>query len=34
MENGGIEFFIAFLEPGGNSEQNGDVQILFYFKSN
>ena len=27
MEKGRIEFENTFLEPGGNSKQNGDVQI-------
>ena len=34
MEKGGIEFMISFLAPGGNSEQKGNVQILFYINSN
>ena len=34
MEKGRIEFFILFLEPGGNSEQNGNVKIFFYVNSN
>ena len=33
MEKGCIVFAISFLEPRGNSEQNGYVQILFYINS-
>ena len=33
MEKGWIVFAISFLEPRGNSEQNGYVQILFYINS-
>ena len=31
---GRIEFSITFLEPGGNSEQNGNVRIFLYINSN
>ena len=34
MEKGRIEFSITSLDPGGNSEQNGNVQIFFYINSN
>ena len=34
MEKGPVEVSITFLEPGGNSEQNGNVQIFFYISSN
>ena len=34
MEKGRIEFSIKSLEPGGNSEPNGNVQIFFYINSN
>ena len=30
MEKGRVEFSKTFLELGGNSEQNGNVQIFFY----
>jgi hypothetical protein len=33
MEKGWIVFAISFLEPRGNSEQNGYVLILFYINS-
>ena len=29
-----IGFAISFLEPGGNSEQSGDVQTFVYINSN
>ena len=32
MEKGRIEFAISILEPGGNSEQNGNVQIFVYIR--
>ena len=32
MEKGRIEFSIKSLEPGGNSEPNGNVQIFFLHK--
>ena len=34
MTKGWINFAISFLEPRGNSDQNGDVQIFFYINSN
>ena len=34
MENGRIKFSISFLESGGNSVQNGNVQIFFQINSN
>ena len=30
MQKGRIEFTISFLEPGENSELNGNVQIFVY----
>ena len=30
MEKGRIEFSLTSLEPGGNSETNGNVQIFCY----
>ena len=33
MEKGRIEFLIALLEPGGNSEPNGNVQMFLYVNS-
>ena len=34
MEKGRIEFSIISLEPGGNSEPNGNVKIFFYINAN
>ena len=34
MKNGSIEFSISFLEPNGNSVQNGTVQLFCYINSN
>ena len=34
MEKGRIDFSISFLEPVGNSEQYGNVQIFVYINSN
>ena len=34
MEKGRFEFAISFLEPGRNSEQNGNVQLFFIIHSN
>ena len=34
MEKGRIEFSIKSLEPGGNSEPNGYVQVFFSINSN
>ena len=34
MEKGRIEFLITSLEPGGNSEPIGNVQIFFYINLN
>ena len=31
MEKGRIEFATSFLEPGGNSEQSGNIQIFAIF---
>ena len=33
MEKDRIEFSITSLEPGGNSEPNGNVQIFFYINT-
>ena len=33
MEKGWIVFAISFLEPRGNSDENGYVLILFYINS-
>ena len=32
MEKGWIEFSITSLEPGGNSEQNGNIQIAYFLR--
>ena len=34
MEKGRTEFATSFMEPGGNSEQSGNVKIFFFINSN
>ena len=34
MDNGRNNFSITSLEPEGNSETNGNIQIFFYINSN